>query len=232
MQLILTSGVAQSLADHFNANLTPNNIETSIATNNPFPCVPAIVEASSQSANNSFSSNATTEAVLEVTSQSENNSFSSFPATDSVVEASLQSAIFPLSEDEEHNAADNEVEVVTNNPVVVSNEGTEKLLPSSALVPLYVKSCSRRNFAVLLIRKLVGKEVMRYSNVNGRGKERINPDIITYVKAMAFEYYPCQPGEEKKEWANCIISIDESCRRLNKQTKSAPLNPLNENNLQ
>lgn len=58
------------------------------------------------------------------------------------------------------------------------------------------------------------------------GEKRLDPQIIEYVKAKVFEYYPCQPAEVKKEWTNCIISINESCRRLKKQSKSVPLSNI------
>ena len=115
---------------------------------------------------------------------------------------------------------------ITNASVEIANASIESggepgLLTSADVVPIYVKSCSRRNFAVLLIRRLIDKEVRRRSNVTGKGKERLDPDVVQYVKMKCFEYYPCQATDIKKEWSLCIISIDESCRRLNKGTKNS-----------
>ena len=91
---------------------------------------------------------------------------------------------------------------ITNASVKMANASTESadepgLLTSIDVIPIYVKSCSRRNFAVLLIRHLIDKEVRRRSNVNGKGKERLDPDIVQYVKTKCFEYYPCQATEDK-----------------------------------
>lgn len=48
------------------------------------------------------------------------------------------------------------------------------------------------------------------SNVAGRGKEQLDPEIMQYIKAKVFEYYECNSSEIKEEWAKCIVAIDEN----------------------
>ena len=52
------------------------------------------------------------------------------------------------------------------------------------------------------------------SNVAGRGKEQLDPEIMQYIKAKVFEYYECNSSEIKEEWAKCIVAIDEKSRAL------------------
>ena len=47
------------------------------------------------------------------------------------------------------------------------------------------------------------------SDVAGRGKEKLDPEIIKYVKAKCFEFYKCHPLKVKEAWSKCVISIDE-----------------------
>ena len=95
-----------------------------------------------------------------------------------------------------------------------------QLLPESELTLIFMKSCSRRNMCVHLTRQLFTKQVRKTSNVSGRNKQKLDQRIIHYIKSTAFKYFPSQNTDVSKEWADCIISIDESCRRLcNKPTK-------------
>ena len=73
----------------------------------------------------------------------------------------------------------NEVEVAKEIGNGSIDSATEPgfLLPAD-VVPIYVKSCSRRNFTVLLIRHLIEKEIRRKSNVSEKGKEKLDPDIV------------------------------------------------------
>lgn len=89
------------------------------------------------------------------------------------------------------------------------------------LTNVFTKSSSRRNFAARLVRCLFTEEVRMNSNVNGRGKEMLDPTLIAYVKAKSFEFFPLSGGEKLKEkWAECVIAIDEVNRRLkNKPSK-------------
>ena len=56
-----------------------------------------------------------------------------------------------------------------------------ELIPQSDLVPLYTKSKNRGNFAALMVVRLFDKETRLKSNVRGRGKEKLDPDIMKYV---------------------------------------------------
>ena len=202
LQLILTSGVINSLTQHVrqtnSAPQRPLLLSTTDDDLDPqLNAVPSVPPSTSNT---------------EVLSQSLQHSV----AQDTNPEV-LQQGDVPVE--------GNEVEI-TNASVKIANTSIESggepgLLTSADVVPIYVKSCSRRNFAVLLIRRLIDKEVRCRSNVTGKGKERLDPDVVQYVKTKCFEYYPCQATDIKKEWSLCIISIDESCRRLNKATKNS-----------
>lgn len=80
------------------------------------------------------------------------------------------------------------------------------------------KSCSRRNFAVNLVRYLFTSEEMAQSNCSGtRGKSRLEQERIAIVRRTTFVLWPVGEREElRSEWAKCIYSIDEACRRLNR----------------
>ena len=62
---------------------------------------------------------------------------------------------------------------VQTTPLVYSKE----LLSSSEITPVYVKSRNRRNFAALLVQKLFDIPTHMRSNVAGRGKEKLDPEI-------------------------------------------------------
>lgn len=88
------------------------------------------------------------------------------------------------------------------------------------MTQLFIKSCSRRNFAVWLVRTLFDEQTRIQSNVAGKKKNKLDPTKIAYIKAKCFEFYPLTGQEkEKDEWAQCIISIDESARRLKNKPK-------------
>ena len=102
----------------------------------------------------------------------------------------------------------------------VEIEAAEELISSQTLTQLFIRSCSRRNFAVWLVRSLFDETTRMNSNVAGKNKDKLNPQKMSYIKAKCFEYYPLSGQEkEKEEWANCIISIDESGRRLKNKPK-------------
>ena len=72
-------------------------------------------------------------------------------------------------------------------------------------------SCSQRN----LVRRLFDENTRKNSNVSGKGKAQLNPIITSFVKSVAFQYYPCDSlVDVSKKWAYYIAAIDESCRRL------------------
>ncbi|XP_065911375.1 uncharacterized protein [Dysidea avara] len=105
-------------------------------------------------------------------------------------------------------------------PPPPTSRGPTGLLPESELTLIFMKSCSRRNMSVHLTRRLFTEQVRKTSNVSGRNKQQLDPRIIKYIKSTSFKYFPSQNTDISKEWADCIISIDESCRRLrNKPTK-------------
>ena len=85
------------------------------------------------------------------------------------------------------------------------------------------ESCSRRNFSSKLVSKFFDEHTRRCSNVNGRrGKAKLNPAIMGYIKSITFQYYPLENFEsEEKEWARCIIAIDSSSRSIGKQLSSS-----------
>ena len=46
--------------------------------------------------------------------------------------------------------------------------------------------------------------------------------MISYIKSTAFKYFLSSHSDITKDWADCVITIDESCRYLkNKPTKTA-----------
>ena len=93
---------------------------------------------------------------------------------------------------------------------------SKEYLTSAELTPIYVRSRNRRNFAALLVQRLFDVPTRMRSNVAGRGKEKLDPEIMKYVKAKTFEYYECHSSEVKEEWNKCVVSIDEKSRALKK----------------
>ena len=80
------------------------------------------------------------------------------------------------------------------------------------------KSCSRRNFAVNLVRYLFTAEEMAQSNCSGtRGKGKLEQERLAIVRRTTLTLWPVEDRlQERAEWAKCIYSIDEACRRLNR----------------
>ena len=100
-------------------------------------------------------------------------------------------------------------------------EGTTGTTPSKAellslaeITPIFTKSRNRNNFAALLVKRLFDVPTRMRSNVSGRGKEKLDPDIMAYIKAKVFEYYECNPSEIKNQWAKCVTAIDDKSRAL------------------
>ena len=69
----------------------------------------------------------------------------------------------------------------------------------------------------LLVERLFDAPTRLKSNVTGRGKERLDPQIMQYIKAKAFAFYECNPSEIKGEWKKCIKSIDDKSRGLKRK---------------
>ena len=221
LQLILTSGVVNSLSqyvqqnpqveiDSIPASLSSSTVNNSDAQLNPPPPTLSVYSA-------------------EVVSQPMDIQEINLPSisnADTVSQSTVTQEIGSQVLQPDVPVEDSEVEIITNTSAEIANTSIDSaaesdMLTPADLVPIYVKSCSRRNFAVLLVRRLVDKDVRRRSNVNGKGKEKLNPEVIRFVKSKCFEYYPSQPADIKKEWSLCIITIDESCRRLNKLAKTS-----------
>ena len=96
-------------------------------------------------------------------------------------------------------------------------------LSSIEVTCLYKSSCSRRNFATNLTRRLFDEETRKVSNVAGkRGKAKLNPIVVDYIKSTVFQFFPSSsPLETDKDWAICVTAIDEANRRLvNRPRKS------------
>ena len=94
-------------------------------------------------------------------------------------------------------------------------------IPLPELTQIFNKSCSRCNMALNLVRRLFNKQTRMMSNVSGRGKEMLDPVLISYAKNICFQFFPLSPSEKSvEEWNKCAISIDESsCRLKNKPNK-------------
>jgi len=103
-----------------------------------------------------------------------------------------------------------------------TSSGLNELLANSELVQIFMKSCSRKNMAVLMTRRLFSEDVRMSSNVAGRNKKKLDPKIIDYIRQKVFQYFPTTQVDTKREWSDCIVAIDESSRRLkNKPSKHA-----------
>ena len=68
-----------------------------------------------------------------------------------------------------------------------SSEGD--LLSHSQLTQIFMKSCSRKNMAVLMTRQLFSPEVRMSSNVSGRKKKQLDPKIIHFIRRKAFLFF-------------------------------------------
>ena len=97
---------------------------------------------------------------------------------------------------------------------------TRELLSSAEITPIYVKSRNRNNFAALLVERLFDVPTRLKSNVAGRGKERLDPGIMQYIKAKVFEFYECNSSQIKDEWKKCIKSIYDKSRALKRKKTS------------
>ena len=108
----------------------------------------------------------------------------------------------------------NEAAIPIGRDITIDLSG-EQLMSLPDLTKVFNKSCSRRNMGANLIRALVDKETRKQSNVSGRGKDMLDPVVVSYVRNMCFQFYPLSGSEkEADEWRKCVVSIDESSRRL------------------
>ena len=100
---------------------------------------------------------------------------------------------------------------------------TEELLPQEVLVPSYTKSKSRGHLAAILACKLFDEDILMKSNVLGLKKEKLDPEIIDYIKEKCFFYFSSEGNSEEEreeEWKKCIQSINEKSRAIKKKGKN------------
>ena len=97
-------------------------------------------------------------------------------------------------------------------------------IPDADIMQIVMKSCSRMNFAARMSVRLFDEETRLTHNVSGRGKPKLDPKRISFIKAKCFEMFPCHVTENiAAEWGNCVTAIDERSRRLkNKPNKKKP----------
>ena len=81
-----------------------------------------------------------------------------------------------------------------------------------------MKCKTRRTLAAALVAELFDKETRLQSNVRGRGKKALDPNIIDFVQQKCFELFP-STGDSEDEWNRCVITIDEKARELKRQLK-------------
>jgi len=95
----------------------------------------------------------------------------------------------------------------------------EGLIPPDRLSQLFIKSCSRQNFAVNLVRELFTEDTRKVSNYSGKGKKKLDEKKMEYVKKTVFLYHCCLEKDKVEKWKECTIMIDEANRRLNNKPK-------------
>ena len=146
--------------------------------------------------------------------------------------SSLSTEITEVTDDtlEHHDASPSQGGVASSVEIVPGDPGHPHTLQGINLTatfpqfdPDYLivsrgKSCSRRNFAVNLVRYLFTAEEMAQSNCSGtRGKNRLDQERLGTVQQTTLTLWPVEDRvEQRAEWARCIYSIDEACRRLNR----------------
>ena len=120
-------------------------------------------------------------------------------------------------------------EVISENGIPVGRDimidtSEPQFMSLPDLTKIFNKSCSQCNYAANLVRVLFDEETRKLCNVSGRGKEMLNPVIVGFIKNMCFQFFPLNGTEKQvEEWGKCVVSIDESSRRLrNKPRKEKP----------
>ena len=109
---------------------------------------------------------------------------------------------------------------IATNPNVIplssnsSMSDDDNLLTLDEIIPIFYKSCSRRNFAARLVKRLILEKIRRISNLSGtKGKQQLDPSIIRYTKATTFEHWPLKHTENMdKEWEKCKAAIEQANR--------------------
>ena len=96
-------------------------------------------------------------------------------------------------------------------PVVDGKE----YLDHNTILQLRRRSASRKNFASLISRDIFTEQERLTCNVNGQGKPKLDEKRIAYVKKVTLQFWPLIHTENiEKEWAECVIAIDEANRRM------------------
>ena len=73
-----------------------------------------------------------------------------------------------------------------------------------------MKYKSGRSLAGVLVNELVDPQTRIQSNVWGRGKDKLDTQIIEFAKRKCFEMFPSDKDSDmKKDWEECIVSIDD-----------------------
>ena len=155
------------------AMMSPGNISshritpTTATTNNISAMMPT-----PQSGNNSISARVN-EDFAEMFSSTLSDSNADLSLSAMLNDSSFVSEIFV-----------NTNEVADSQPLSYIRE----LLSSSEITPIYVKSKNRNNFAALLVECLFDVPTRPKSNVTGRWKERLDPEIMQYIKAKILNF--------------------------------------------
>jgi len=72
--------------------------------------------------------------------------------------------------------------VVTTTPTEPScsfpAENDADLLTTGEITQIFLRSCSRKNFATLMVRRLIPEDIRKISNMSGKDKLQLDPEII------------------------------------------------------
>jgi len=135
-----------------------------------------------------------------------NTTARSVEATVATVSVSTNSSTTPIIVDaptSAQSASPQPPEVVNETVIPIGRDLTndtsgQQLMSLPDLTKMFNKSCSRRNMAANLVRALVDEETRKQSNVSGRGKDMLDPVVISYVKNMCFQFFPLS-GADKRQ---------------------------------
>lgn len=122
----------------------------------------------------------------------------------------------------ESNSIDISVPQCLQVPPVGKSVEVSSLMTQTDLMQLYQQSCSRMNMAAKMSVRLFDEETRLTHNVSGRGKPKLNPKIIEFIRLQCFDFFPCKSSDNmEREWSECVKAIDEKSRRLKKQRKGS-----------
>ena len=97
-----------------------------------------------------------------------------------------------MPQPEKKNSTDISIPRCLKVPQVAENVEVYSLMTPSDLMQLYQQSCSRMNMAAKLSVKLFDEQTRLTHNVSGRGKSKLDPAIIEYIKLQCFDFFPCK----------------------------------------